>query len=152
MAHPLLSLQCYRIANAMQNGEIWLATDASAHFPPKCPFLLRWHRQCFDLDVRVLKARKNHKQINLMQIKSLEIKQLNGNETDEELRALILKSTLQHRGCSCRKNCMIRSFAGLSFATLQNLVSDFSREFCLQILGTRCNGSQASVRPGIFSL
>jgi 3-deoxy-D-arabino-heptulosonate 7-phosphate (DAHP) synthase class II len=63
---------------------------------------------------------------------------ITGMETDAELRQMIIRFTQKYAGCTSRQKCMIRSLSGLTFATLQNLVQGFNRDFCLQILSTGC--------------
>ena len=58
----------------------------------------------------------------------------NGMETEEELRALVIQQTMSSFWHPTA-NRSIRMLAGLSFASLINLVEGMSREACLEILG-----------------
>jgi len=61
-----------------------------------------------------------------------------GEETDAELRELILHFT---ENCSVehsRPECVFRSLTGLTHASLEDLVNGLSREACLQLLADEC--------------
>jgi hypothetical protein len=66
------------------------------------------------------------------------ISAVTGKETDAELRELIIKFTQRYSGCTSRQKCQIRSLSGLTFASLSNLVKEFNRDFCLDILKGPC--------------
>ena len=61
-----------------------------------------------------------------------------GGETDAELQEMIIKLTQKYSACSNRQKCMIRALSGLTFASLDNLVKGFNRDFCLEILNAAC--------------
>jgi hypothetical protein len=64
-----------------------------------------------------------------------------GTETEEELRALIIQLTMSSVWHPT-DNRVIRMLAGLSFASLINLVNGMSREVCLEVLAGE-NASKA---------
>jgi|ERR1035437_1625284 hypothetical protein len=61
-----------------------------------------------------------------------------GEETDEELRALIIHLTANCSVSLSRDACVFRPLTGLTYASLHNVVNGLSRETCLQMLAEEC--------------